>query len=183
MESSAEYLPSVLSLSEDVLNHNKENGWPDVTPKAKKFLHEYAIAGDFRAACSASGLKRSHGSRLLRDPLNSGYLTHIQENLMDHTIITRQFVELEMLKTLEELGGEVDIPNVTKEGDIVWGPRYNGSGKVSLLKEMKGLAGMNKEQGVDGHGVTIIFNEANFTGSGPSVEIKDVDGEVIDAAD
>jgi hypothetical protein len=154
------------------LERNRSSGWPDVSPKAKVFVHEYSVCGNITSACKRVSIGRDRGMRMLRDPIIRAYLDSLEEGLRNDTIITRAFVELQMLETLEQVNGDVDVPNVTKDGEVVWGPRFNGTGKIALLKEMKGLAGMNKEQGIDGTGVTINIdlNAAGYVA--PEVEVN-----------
>ena len=155
MQSNVEFLPIAKEKVLDVIESNRLSGWPDVDAQTKVFLHEYSVVGSLKNACEKVGVSKDRGSRMLRDPVASAFLEELQEHLSVNTIITRSFVELQMLETLEQCNGDVDVPHVTKDGDIVWGPSFNASGKIALLKEMKGLAGMNKDIGTDGNGVTI----------------------------
>lgn len=158
MTTSVEFLPSVSGNIEDVVARNKEKGWPDVPAQAKVFVHEYVATGNLNDAVARIDSSRKVGSRLLRDPLVHAYLQHLQEDLVDHTIITRQFVELEMLQTLDEVSGKVDVPQVTKDGEAFMAPIYNPSSKIALLKEMRSLAGVSGNQDGDSGGVKVVIN-------------------------
>lgn len=171
--SNVEYLPSVKQIDENVLEYNRSNDWVDVPAKAKVFAHEFSVVGNLTSACRAVGIGRERGARLLKDPLVSAYVAYLQETLVLDTLITRSFVELGLLDVYEKCMGEVDVPNVTKDGDVVMAPRFNAAGAMSALKEMKPLAGMNKEEGVDGHGVTVKIDLHGFTGS-TSIDEREV---------
>jgi hypothetical protein len=166
VQSNVEYLPIVKGNISDVIESNKTNNWPDLHAQAKVFAHEFSIVGNLTKACKRVGIGREKGSRLLRDPLVDAYINDIQEAcLTDSTIITRAFVELALLDQYEKANGEVEVPNVTKDGDVIMGKWWNGSVALGVIKEMKGLAGMNRELGVDGHGVTVQINMNDFTGA------------------
>jgi hypothetical protein len=174
VENNIEYLPSVLKPSEDVLKYNKENGWPDVPAQTKVFLHEYAIVGNLKNACAKVNIGKDKGSRILRDPLVQGYLADIQEGLYQGTLINRSFVEIQYLEFLEQANGDVPVPHVTKDGDVVIARSFNANAKLGILRDMSQWAGMKKEQGLNGVGVTISIDldAAGYRGVKVSAEEK-----------
>jgi hypothetical protein len=157
------------------LESNRSNNWPDIPERTKVFAYEYSIAGNFRAACKRVGIGREHGLRLLRDPLVDEFLADLRRDLAETTIITREFLELEYLTTLEQMNGDVDVANVTKDGDVVMAPRFNGTGKVAVLRDMAKFIGV-AEADKSGHGgVNVQINMGDFTGNQPEVEVKTVE--------
>lgn len=156
------------------LDYNKSNNWPDLTAQQRVFGQEYSLIGSLKDAMEVAKVGRSKALHWLRDPILDAYVADLQAGYAKAKLITREFVELALLEQYEKANGEVDVPNVTKDGDIIMAPRWNGSVAVQVLREMKPLAGMHKETGVDGHGVSVHINLNDFTGRGVTVE-----GEVV----
>ena len=170
MESKNELLPRDLSDLNAAIEYNRKNNWPDIPARTLVFLHEYSIVGDLSAASKKIGTNNATGYRILRDPLVRARLDDLQENLSNATVITRAFVELQYLETLEQVNGDVEVPNVTKDGDVVMAKRFSSSGKIQVLRDMSQFAGMKKEQGLDGHGVTINI-DLNAAGYSPDITV------------
>lgn len=160
--SNIEYLPSVSGNIADVVEHNRLNGWPDVPAQAKVFAHEYSVAGNLYDACRAVGIGYPKGSRLLRDPLVTAFVADLQKDLSKDTLFRREFIELTMLETLEQVNGDVDVPTVTRDGEQAFGRMFNANAKIALIKEMKTIIGMDKPQGVGGNGVTVNIDFNSF---------------------
>lgn len=174
-ESSADLLPMIVGNVSDVIEQNKENGWPGVPAKTKVFCHEYSICFSLDAARKRVGISRDRASRLVRDPLVRAYIDSLVEELREETLFRREFVELEMMKLLDEVSGNVDMPSVTRDGEVFFAPHFNPSVKLQLLKEMKGSA--NAGSGEGGAPINLNINFGDL-GVAPAVEIE---GEVIDA--
>lgn len=158
--SSTNLLPIVSGDFESALALNKENNWPDLDPKVKLFALEYSIAGNFTNACKKGGIGRDVGARLLKDRLVRAFIDDLLEDTRQESIITKDFMELQMLETLEQVNGDVDVPMVTREGDAVMARNFNPSAKIALLKEMRTFAGV-REGGGSG-GVSINFDFRAF---------------------
>lgn len=159
--SSTDLLPKKSSDIVADLEYNKANNWPHLPTAAKRFLQVYSVAGDFRGACKEVGISAQKGARLLKDPLARGYLDHLMEDFRDEAIITRDFLELQLLETLEQVNGEVDIPKVTREGDVVMAKHFDAQAKIAVLKEMKSFAGI-RDAGKGTGSVTVNFDFGAF---------------------
>lgn len=168
MSSNLAYLPNANKQSDDVLKYNRLNNWPDLPAQAQLFVHKYIDEG-IVAACKHLSITKSAGLRILRDRLVNAYFKHIEDTLVSATLINQSFVELNLLETLEQANGEVDIPHVTKDGDVVMAPSVNLTAKVQVLRDMQKLAGMDK--GVDKGLTSIKIDMDAFTGKS-QVEIK-----------
>lgn len=147
----------------DVIEANKLNGWQDVEAKTKIFLRHFGVSGHIGDACSAANLSRSKASQLMRDPINNAYMQHVQEQLVDTTVITRQFLELEYLRTLEQLNGDEAVPLITSDGPLV-AEKFDGPAKVTLLRDMGRMVGMDKSIEGGPGGVQINIDLSAFTG-------------------
>ncbi len=164
------YLPTTTGNIQDVIEYNKSNGWPDLPSQTKVFAHEFAVVGSLGKACAKVGLSKDRGSRLLRDPLVSSFIGNIMEGLSQDSLITRAFLELQMLETLEQLNGDVEVPHVTKDGIIIMAKSYNGTAKANLLLKMATMTGMDKQRGLNGIGVVINF-DLQAAGYCPTFEV------------
>lgn len=172
--SSVDLLPAKKSDISAALEYNRQNNWPDVSDKAKVFVHEYSICGDMKAARRRVGVSMAVGSRLLRDPLVRGYLDDLLEDCRKDSVITREFVELQWLETLEQVNGDTEVAGVTRDGEEYMARVYNANGKISVLKEMGRVIGMTETKAVGG--VSVNIDLSSFTGRGEEEET----GVVID---
>jgi hypothetical protein len=164
----------------ELIEKNRENNWPDVEHKDKLLASEFSIAGSLKDAAAVAGVKPATASRRLRNPLVAAYLDDILAEIRKDSILTRPFIELQMLETLEQANGEVDIHMVDREGNSFTGRKTDLQAKIAVLKEMRGLAGLDKGGGSpDGSGVHVHFDLRNFGVR----EEKEVKGQVIDASD
>ena len=160
--SNVDLLPEKKSDISAALEYNRQNNWPDVSAKAKVFAHEYSICGDMKSARNKVGISMAVGSRLLRDPLVKGYLDELLEDCRKDSIITREFVELQWLETLEQVNGETEVAGVTRDGEEYMARVYNANGKISALKEMGRVIGMTETKSPGG--VSVNIDLSSFTG-------------------
>lgn len=159
----------------DLIEKNRENNWPDVTPENKVLASEYSIAGSIKDAAAAVGIKPATASRRLRDPLVSAYLDDILAEIRKDSILSRPFIELQYLETLEQANGDVDIHLVDREGNSFMGKKTDLQSKIAVLKRMEELAGLNGGGGSgDSGGTHIHFDLRRF-----GVSDKEVEGGVV----
>jgi hypothetical protein len=164
-------------VSKSLLDYNKANGWPDVTPQQKLFSREFAHIGILSRACKASKVSTAKAVMWVRDPLISAYIGYIQEELSSRSLLTRQFVELSLLEQYEKANGNIDIPIVDRNGDVIMAPRWNGQVALGVLKEMGSMIDIGKRP--ESKGVTVNINLDSFVGRTVEEDDED-DGDIID---
>ena len=146
----------------DLLEYNRSNNWPDVSPQHKVLVHEYSICGDLGAAAKAANMSRPLASRTLRDNLVRSYLDDIHADSRQDSIITRQFVELQYLEYLDQVNGDVEVPVVTRDGDVIMAKKFDSTGKLGALRDMAKFSGMEKNVGSSSGGVVVQFDFSAF---------------------
>jgi hypothetical protein len=144
------------------LEQNKLNGWMDVPAQTKRFMQEYSISGNLKEACRAIDVSSATGSRLLKDPLARGYLDYLMEDFREESLIRRDFVELQILETLEQVNGDVEVPGVDRDGNPFMGKTFNAQAKIALIREMKDFAGIGGSSGKAAGKVLVNIDLSRF---------------------
>ena len=121
---------------------NRENGWPDLTIPEQSFAIRYAQDGNVRAASKAAKVSMSEGMGFLKNALVRAYVDDILQDSIQETVITRDFLELQMLETLAQVNGDEEVAIVTRDGPIE-AKQFNASAKIALLKEMRSFLDVN----------------------------------------
>jgi len=168
--------------SEDIaqsLERNKLNGWLDVPAQAKRFMQEYSISGNLKEACRTIKVTPATGSRLLKDPLARGYLDYLMEDFREESLIRRDFVELQILETLEQVNGDTEVHCVDRDGHSVLAKSFNAQAKIALIREMKDFAGIGGSQGKAAGKVSVSIDLSRFGVSEQPVDV----GITIDQED
>jgi len=129
-------LEKTLEISNDVIAHNMENGWPDLDPKRKAFCFYYIENYDHRDAAKRAGFSVSTGSKLLRETLVAAFIGACQEKLAERSIINRDFVNVQWLKLLPKIMGEEEVPMVTRDGDFYEAKKFHASEAVRIVGEL-----------------------------------------------
>jgi hypothetical protein len=133
-------LPKVLDDLQKQLDWNSKNDWADVAPQLKSFCHSYLETYNYKKACVAAGLPVSHGPRFLQDPFVAGYIDHITEHYVQDSLISRRFVEIELLEQYARCTGEVATPWVDSDGGVHSVKQFNAGAANNVLKEMGKIA-------------------------------------------
>lgn len=142
-----------------LIQRNKEIGWPDIPHQKKAFAHEYILNGyNHREAAKEVGIAASSGIRVLREPLVSAYVAHLQETNFTSQIITKQFVEHQYLELIPFLKGEREIPIVTGSGAEIDACKFHGSELVAVLRDLSKITGYQKEEENNKNLVNIEIN-------------------------
>lgn len=164
----------------ELVERNRQTGWPDLESKDKLLAMEFSVAGSLRDAAAKVGITSPTASRRLRSPLVAAYLDDILEEIRKDSILSRPFIELQYLETLEQANGDVPIHIVDREGNNVVAPRTDLQAKIAVLRQMENLAGLGKTGGSpDGGGVHLHVDLRKFGVR----EEREIRGEVIDASD
>lgn len=130
-----------------MIARNMETGWVDLTEQKKAFAYEY-IANGFkhREAAAKIGFNPNSAMSVLRDPMVSAFISHLQEKHFTSTIITKQFVESYYLELLPRLAGEEEIDVVNASGECFRAKKFHGSEIVSVLRDLSKATGYAKEE-------------------------------------
>jgi hypothetical protein len=176
-ENSDNLLPVCTTDYETLLAENQENGWRSIPHQTKLLVHEFVECSNVRKAAKKVGISLGRAQRILRDRLVDDYFHSIVDELRDISILNRSFLEQEYLMTLAQLNGDEEVPKMNRDGDMVWGKHFDGSAKVSLLKDMRGFIGIKDSSSDTKTVVQINFGAAGYREEhDPSVVIE---GEVV----
>jgi hypothetical protein len=108
-----------------------------VPPRTKVFAIEYAKAGNIEAARKKANLSKAQAEELLAHPLVEAYLDDLIADDAEVSLITREFLQTELIYTLQQVNGDVAVPMVTRDGSPASAKTFNAPAKISLLKEMR----------------------------------------------
>lgn len=154
MDSSNELVPlcNTDSTVDALVEHNMNNGWPDLNPQHRLLMHEIASHGNFKRAARAHGTSPARVRTIMRSPLGNAYYNYLMERISTESIITRQFIEEELLETLEQASGEKEITTLVGK-DVYTGPLVDLGAKIRILEAMSKVSGTvdskkNKSTGV-----------------------------------
>ena len=130
----------------ELIERNRETNWADLPDQKKAFAYEYVVNGYKHGnAAETVGLARSGGLRVLRDPLVSAFIQHLQEKHFTTSIITKQFVEDQYLQILPFLKGEEEIPIVNGQGIEGMAKKFHASELTGVLRDLSKVTGYQKE--------------------------------------
>lgn len=128
--------PVIEQSLEKAIVRNVRSNWSDIPPRTKVFALEFVKHGDVKQAQSKAKIKPAMANKLLANPLVKAYLDYILVENAGDAVITRDFLQIQMLDTLEQVNGDVSVPLMDK-GVPVEAKSFNASAKISLLKEMR----------------------------------------------
>lgn len=156
-----------------------ENGWPDLEPSQIAFAHEYVANGySHRNAAEKINRAASSGLTLLRDPLTRAYISYLQREQHEETLITTGFVEAQMMRLYEMAIGDEEVNMVDSDGHEFTAKQFQGQLAFSIVKEFGNSVGYSKVQENNSSKVTIHLDVGALTGR-PPVTIEAEDGEII----
>jgi hypothetical protein len=165
MQSNVEYLPSVRKQEdlEEWILYNSSNNWPDLPAQARVFAYEYSIVGSLRDACGKVSIGRQKGTRLLKDPLVDAFILDLQKEMAARSIFTREWIELEQLEQYEKCNGTVEVPYVTRDGDMVMACNFQAGAANAALKNIMDTSGVTRGT-LESGGVSINIDLSAFVG-------------------
>ncbi len=133
--------------TKSLIERNKKTNWEDLTDQRKAFAYEYIANGyNHRNAAHKVGIAKNSAVRLLREPLVSAFISHLQEEHFTSAIITKQFVEHQYLELIPYLKGEQAIPMVTGQGVELDACKFHASELTAVLRDLSKVTGYVKEE-------------------------------------
>lgn len=174
---SDDLLPVLSTDYETALEQNRSNGWRSIPAQTKLLVHKYVEESDIRKAARAVGISLGRAQSILANPLVDDYFHSIVDDLRDISVLNRAFIEQEYLTTLAQLNGDLDVVKMNRDGDVIIGRHFDGSAKVSLLKDMRGFVGIKDNSDAGKVTVNVNLQAAGFREEhAPQVVIE---GEVV----
>lgn len=119
------------------LARNEDNDWPDLEPRQKAFLANYALSYNAtEAANETPGMSASAGQKLLRNPLALAFLNKIQDVMASRSVITRDFVNMQWLRLLPKVMGDEEVAMVDKEGMEFFAKKFDSQAAAKVVTEL-----------------------------------------------
>jgi hypothetical protein len=135
------------------------------------FVYKYVETFDHREAAEAVGLKAGSGIHVLRRPLVAAFLEEVQEVYQSRSLVSADFVRMQMLKLLPMLMGEEEVACVdAKEGVTFMAKKFHSADAVRLVTEL-GKTTKIYEEGSGGEKGAVTVN-VNLAALG--IEEKDI---------
>jgi len=157
-----------------------KNGWPDLMPAEIAFAQEYCVNGyNHRLAAEHVGRPLDSGITLVRKPLIRSYIAWIQQEQRTESLITKDFIEAQMMHQYEKANGDVAVAMVDSEGNEFTAKNYQGQLSVGILKEFNNMFGHSKVEKSSESKVTVIVDMGALTGR-PPVTVDIEEGEIIE---
>lgn len=155
----------LISTEEDLhalVKRNIQTDFADLPAQKKAFAHEYIIHYDHLSAAEAVGRPRSSGISLLRDPLLSAYIAHLQNVKLTSSIITKDFINTQYLQLLDQATGKEDIAIVLANGETMMARKTLMGEAVNIIKEMSKSTEYAKDTSQKTAPVSITINTGSF---------------------
>lgn len=156
----------------EIIERNKETGWPDIDHQRRAFALEYVTDYDHRRAAKIAGFNPDRGVKLIREPLLSHFIVALQLERFNANIITREFIESRRLRLLDMVMGDVPAPHITPQGEEIEARKLQADSARGVLSDMEKAIGEGKVNA----GITVQINVAGLIGEQGAV----IDGEVVD---
>ena len=154
-----------------------DSQWPDLEPAQVAFAHEYLANGySHRNAAKHIGRSKSSGLSLLRDPLTRAYISYLQREQLEESIITKGFVEAQMMRLYEMAIGDEAVAMVNSDGNGFTEKQFQGPLAFSIVKEFGNSIGYSKVEKSTDSKVNITIDIGALTGRPPVT----IEGEIID---
>lgn len=166
-----------------LVERNRSEGYPDLTPQLKAFAIEYVQCLNHMEAAESIGLSRGRGIRLMRNPLVSAMIQDMQAKMATRAIITREYIESENLELNDIAMGRADTFLLTRDGDVVKEKVHNLPVARAVQADMAKNAGIQNIVIADKGAVSISINLSSL-GVSHEVEVEKplLDGEYTDVS-
>jgi hypothetical protein len=140
-----------IDVTAEYLEQQKEKDWPDLQPQHRAFAEVYVFnAYDHRAAAKEAGLNPDLGVKLKRVPLIRAYIAHIQKQLFESNIVTKDFVDAKLDDLLDMAMGEIEVACVdAKTSQEFNAKKFHGQLALQVLQEKSRLSGIQTPDGDD----------------------------------
>lgn len=173
-----------VSSQEELLTYverQKQNGWEDLPSKKKAFAHELVANGyNHRLAAETTGFPKSRGIALLREPLISAYIEHLQTLQLTNNIITKDFINAQYLHLYEMATGLEPIHHVLPDGEEIMVRKTELGTAHNILDKMSKSTDYAKETGNKSAAVNVNIDFGGLFGDGGSGGPHLADNVVID---
>jgi hypothetical protein len=158
--SSEKSLPSVGP--KELIESNRANNWPDLSARDKVIANEFAVAGNIADAANKANVSKAVAYKAIRSPLGAAYLDDLMRDMREDSILTRPFIELQLLETLEQANGDVEV-HILNDGVPQEVRLTDLRAKLQVIKQMQTMGGFDKgTQGSDKGGVHVHFDLSKF---------------------
>lgn len=149
----------------NIIAEQVELGWPDITDQQKVFVVKYLTEFNYYKAAQESGLDSGAALRLLRDPLINAYVKHLRQGLEARELLTREMAAQNWIELIPRLKGEIEVPVVTKSGEVVNVKKYFAAELLRAISELSKISGLTPieaiETGKKSVSVTLNFGGLN----------------------
>lgn len=163
-----------------LIEANRELGFPDLEPQHKAFAYEYVACMNHRDAAVAANLPASKGIQLRRDPLIAAMISHLQERMATHSIITRDHVQAEMVELNDIAMGRIATKLVDKDGRAYEAEVHNLPVAKAVQTEMAKMTDAYKDGSGNKSDVTIVINSQALGVTGEMVlEQAPIEGQTV----
>lgn len=129
------------------LTEQQQNGYTALSQRDRQFALEFVQTGSYVEAAKAVGVTPPTGARLLKDPLVSSFIHHLNQRKEHYSLIDASFIETQYLVLFAKLSGEVPVPVVDKDGISRDVRKFDGAAAVSALRDMAKISGNYREDG------------------------------------
>lgn len=162
------------------LTYNKENDWPDLDLQYRAFALDYVTHYDHMKAATNAGFSANSGLSILRKPLVSAFVAHLQSQTFVSNVITEDFIRAQWLNLIPKLAGQEEVPIVTGTGEQVYAEKFYPGELNNLLKEMAKTTKIYDE-GSGGSQVNVQINVAALLGGEPDAITRTINPDDIDS--
>lgn len=129
------------------LTEQRQNGYSALSQRDRQFALEFIQTGSYVAAAKAVGVSSQTGARLLKDPLVSSFVNHLNQRKEHYSLIDASFIETQYLVLFAKLSGEEPVDFIDKDGCQQTGRKFDGPAAVSALRDMAKISGNYREDG------------------------------------
>jgi hypothetical protein len=153
---------------------NRENGFPDVDYKKRKWCALYLENFNIAHACRELGVSRPTGYAWYREPVTSAYLDWLSSRQVDKVFLTKEQVQLEQIDVLDKLMGREAVPMMKPNGEMVLDKKFHGMEVVKFLGDLAKQTGAVVDQRNHNGGSGGVSININLGALGIEEKIKEV---------
>lgn len=167
-------------MSEEELEHNRENDWPDLTDQQKVFCYHYVTSYDVVKAGREIGVGPAKARSILGIPLVKAFIAELKDMQRVRLEIDQDMVTALWLRTLPALFGDEGMPRIVNGSQMEDARHFDAGALISALKELGNIAGMTKkDDGMDGDSpsLNITIGVAEAKGEVKLTNAKNLDSD------
>lgn len=153
--------------TKEAIDIAKGNNFADLPLNKRAFALSYIMSYNHREAAKEAGFVPDRGISLLRDPMISAFIAHLQDEIHISNVVTADFVRHHMVSLIPKLSGEEEVPMVLPNGEEIIAKKFHSGELINLLKELaKSTKFYEDGSGQGNGGVTVNINVAALLGGG-----------------